>query len=161
MDRTTWTDNKILMKKLWPRWKPDEALAALLNARWSHLRQDKLREAIENHRFERDSTPDIAAIQSAYAKMTQTERDASVGEAEVQRTRAQAVPGLSAAEIEEWDAWADKVLATATAAEIAAVRERIGGLLGLQSRRMLSVAVDHCRKNPRAPLRPAPIQGKV
>jgi hypothetical protein len=148
MDRVTWNDNKSLMVKLWPRWKPDEALAALLNARWSHLRQDKLRECIENHRFERDSSPDVSAIQAAYARVTQGDRDASVGEAEVQRTRAQQPEAITPAEGDAWDRHVERVLATATADEIARCRERLPWLT-LSNRRMLGLAVEYCRLHPK------------
>ena len=148
MDKITWPDNKVFMCKLWPRWKPDENLAALLNARWSHLRQDKLRECIENHRFERDSTPDIAAIQKAYGALTGASELASAADREVDRTRADATQPMTAAEEAAWDAHVERILATASAEEIAAVRERLT-FLPMSSRRMLGLAVEYCRKNPR------------
>lgn len=148
MDRVTWPDNKVLMCKLWPKWKPDEALASLLNARWSHLRQDKLRECIENHRFDRDASPDIATIQKAYAAMTGASEHAVAAEAEVERTRAQAIPGLTPAEEAAWDRDVERILATATSEEIAAVRARLP-FISLTNRRTLGLAVEHCRKNPK------------
>lgn len=148
MDKITWPDNKVLMCKLWPKWKPDEHLAALLNSRWSHLRQDKLRECIENHRFERDSTPDIAAIQKAYGAMTGATEVAAAADREVERTRADATQPMTAKEEAAWDAHVERILATASAEEIAAVRERLT-FLPMSSRRMLGLAVEYCRQNPR------------
>lgn len=148
MDRMTWADNKVFMCKLWPKWKPDEHLAALLNSRWSHFRQDKLRECIENHRFERDSTPDIAAIQKAYGAMTGAAEAAVAGEREVQRTRADLPQPLTPAEQAAWDADVDRILASASADEVAAVKRRMT-FVPLSSRRMLAAAIEYCRENPR------------
>jgi phosphoserine aminotransferase len=55
------------------------------------------------------------------------------------------VQPLTDAEVADWDAWAEDVLATATPAEIDAVRQRMP--VG-ESRRVLAVAVDYCRRNP-------------
>lgn len=153
MSAVTWNDNKVLLKNLWPGWKPDETLADLLNARWSQLRQDKLRECIQNHRFERDSSPDISAIHKAYARITQGERDASVAEVEVARTQAERIEGPSPEELAAWDRYADEIIASATPDEIARCKERFQWL-DLDNRRMLGDCIAYIRKHPTRPARP-------
>ena len=147
MQTITWMDNRTLMGELWPKWTLEPELSRLLNERWGSLHQDKLRDCIRQHRLERDTKPDIAAIHKAYcAIMPQAD---VVARSDVQHTRrnANAVQGPTPAEIEEWDAWAAEVLKTATQAEIDAARERVG--VGVLSDRVLAVAVDYCRNTPR------------
>ena len=146
MQTITWMDNRNLMGELWPKWTLEPELSRLLNERWGSLHQDKLRDCIRQHRLERDTKPDIASIHKAYcAIMPQSD---VVARSDVQHTRmnANAVQGPTPQEYAEWDAWAVKVLSTATSAEIDAARERIG--VGVQSDRVLAVLVDYCRNTP-------------
>lgn len=147
MQTITWMDNRTLMGELWPKWTLEPELSRLLNERWGSLHQDKLRDCIRQHRLERDTKPDIAAIHKAYcAIMPQAD---VVARNDVQHTRmnANAVQGPTPQEYAEWDAWAVEVLKTATQAEIDAARERIG--VGVQSDRVLAVLVDYCRNTPK------------
>ena len=147
MQTITWMDNRTLMGELWPKWTLEPELSRLLNERWGSLHQDKLRDCIRQHRLERDTKPDIAAIHKAYcAIMPQAD---VVARSDVQHTRknASAVQGPNPQEYAEWDAWAAEVLKTATQAEIDAARERVG--VGVHSDRVLAVLVDYCRNTPR------------
>ena len=147
MQTITWMDNRTLMGELWPKWTLEPELSRLLCEKWGSLHQDKLRDCIRQHRLERDTKPDIAAIHKAYcAIMPQAD---VVARSDVQHTRrnANAVQGPTTAEIDEWDAWAAEVLKTATQAEIDAARERVG--VGVHSDRVLAVLVDYCRNTPR------------
>ena len=74
MSYVTWADNVRLLATLWPTWKPAEALAALLYARWSQLDQDKLRTCISENRLRREYYPWISEIQAHYDDMTQTDK---------------------------------------------------------------------------------------
>jgi hypothetical protein len=139
-------DNRNLMGELWPKWTLEPELSRLLNERWGSLHQDKLRDCIRQHRLERDTKPDIASIHKSYcAIMPQAD---VVARNDVQHTRmnANAVQGPTLQDYADWDAWAVKVLSTATSAEIDAARERIG--VGVQSDRVLAVLVDYCRNTP-------------
>ena len=140
-------ETKRLMHSLWPKWKADEEVGRLLNERWAHLHQDKLRECIRNHRFVREVKPDITAIHAAYCKVTGESAASTEAAAEIARTRREsfAVAGPSPAELEDWGRWAEDILATASEQEIVAARERTG-ITGA-NRRILAVAVDHCRRN--------------
>lgn len=144
-----WADNKRHMMSLWPRWKPTPEESTLLNNRWGELRQDVLRTCIDNNRLRRSKTPDIAAIHQEYCRVTGAGTKPVTGlPSDVERTRRElstCVPP-SDDELAAWDAWAEEVLATATPAEIDAVRERMP--VG-ETRRVLAIAVDYCRRNPR------------
>ena len=138
-------ETKRLMQRLWPKWKADDELGKILNERWGQLHQDKLREAMRQHRLVRNVTPDITAIHKAYCKITGITENGYDGRQDAVKTRMQAVTEPTQQELEEWDAWAAQVLSTATEREIAAVKERLG--LEPQTDRVLAVAVDHCRRN--------------
>lgn len=146
METITWNDNKILMGKLWPRWQPSPEAASILNRKWGSLHQDKLRDCIEQHRLERDTKPDIAAIHKAYCAITPAAAEMA-GRSEVAVTRriASELQGPTAQDYAEWDAWAKRILATATPQEIKAAQERLG--ISPDTDRVLAVAIDHCRKN--------------
>ena len=147
METITWNDNKILMGKLWPRWQPSPEEASILNRKWGSLHQDKLRDCIEQHKLVRSSRPDIAAIHKAYCAITPAAAEiAGRSEVEMTRRNASALQGPTAEEYADWDRWAEKVLKTATPAEIAAAKERVG--VNCETRRVLAVAVDFCRANP-------------
>ena len=147
MEKITWNDNKILMGKLWPRWQPSLEEASILNRKWGSLHQDKLRDCIEQHKLVRSSRPDIAAIHKAYCAITPAAADiAGRSEVEMTRRNASALQAPTAEEYADWDRWAEKVLKTATPAEIAAAKERLG--ISPDTRRVLAVAVDFCRANP-------------
>ena len=147
METITWIDNKKLMAELWPAWKPSQAEAGLMNRRWGELHQDKLRDCIEQHRLERDGKPDLSTIHKAYCKIKGDPITSMEGASDVSRTRRElsACVPPSDQELAEWDAWANEVLATATPAEIDAVRQRMP--VG-ETRRVLAIAVDYCRRNP-------------
>jgi hypothetical protein len=145
---TTWIDNKIYLCKLWPKYKPTPEEGELLNERWGSLKQDILRECIKQHRLERNHVPDLTAIHKAYCKMTQQHGATNDGQVAVQRTQrefASCVPPTDR-ELQEWDEWAEVVLATATAQEIDRAKARLG--VSVNTRRVLAVAVDYCRKHP-------------
>jgi len=147
METITWNDNKILMGKLWPRWAPSPEEASILNRKWGSLHQDKLRDCIEQHKLVRNSKPDISAIHKAYCAITPAAAEiAGRSEVDITRRNASAMQGPTPQEYAEWDAWAVKVLSTATSAEIDAARKRIG--VGVQSDRVLAVLVDYCRNTP-------------
>ena len=151
-DHEAFLETKKLMHRLWPKWKADEELAALLNGRWVHLDQDKLRECIRSHRFERNTVPDVTAIHKAYCRIT----GANYAEVQSPKPRLYTVEtGPNEQEIADWQSWADDLLATATATELANCRERLG-LLSLHTdtpsrRRLAAVAIEYCRKNPQMP----------
>lgn len=147
-DPITWNDNKRLMASLWSKWKPTPEQGSLLNERWSSLHQDKLNECIKQHRLERNHVPDLTAIHKAYCKMTQQHGTTNEGQVAVQRTQrefASCVPPTDR-ELQEWDEWAEDVLATATPKEIDSAKARLG--VSVNTRRVLAVAVDYCRKHP-------------
>jgi hypothetical protein len=130
-DQVSWADNQKLMATLWPKWRLEPALASVIHEKWSQLHQDKLRDCIRQHRLERDSKPDIAAIHKRYCAIT---------------GQADRCMGPTPEELEEWEAWAEELLATASDAEIREVHERLG--LTFTARRFLAIAVEYCRKNP-------------
>jgi hypothetical protein len=153
METITWNDNKILMAKLWPKWKPSPEEASILNRTWGSLHQDKLRDCIEQHRLKRDARPDISAIHKAYCAIIPPAAEV-VGRSEVLTTRKNAIAlqGPTEQEIADWQEWADRLVATVTPDEFAECRERLG-LMSLQAntpsqRRLTAVAVEYCRKNP-------------
>jgi len=145
MDKVTWQENRALMGELWPRWRLEPSLSRLIDKKWGQLHQDKLRDCIEQHRLERDTTPDISAIHKQYCKITggQWEEDS---QREVNRTRAEFVQGPSPHELADWEADAERILATAGPHEIAAAQERMG--LHVTQRRIIALMVEWCRQNP-------------
>ena len=145
MDPITWADNKRHMAELWPRWKPTDAEANLVNSRWCNLHQDKLRACIDNNRLKRSRVPDIAAIHQEYCKVT---GHGNPGQHQVERTRQyiQDIQGPTEAELEAWDHWAEHVMSTATQAEIDACSDRLG--VNPEHPRLIATMVDYCRKNP-------------
>jgi hypothetical protein len=156
MQTITWMDNRNLMGELWPKWMLEPELSRLLNERWGSLHQDKLRECIRQHRLERDTKPDIAAIHKAYCLIVPQAAEV-VGRSEVLTTRKNAIAlqGPTEREVADWQEWADRLVATVTSEEFAECRERLG-LMSLQAntpsqRRLTAVAVEYCRKNPATP----------
>ena len=146
METITWNDNKILMGKLWPRWQPSPEEASILNRKWGSLHQDKLRECIRQHRLERDTKPDVAAIHKAYCAIVPQADVLARGEVVQTRRDATSLQGPTAQDYADWDAWAKGVLSTATRQEIEAAQERLG--ISPDTHRVLAVAIDYCRKNP-------------
>ena len=145
MDKVTWQENRALMGELWPKWRLEPSLSRLIDKKWGQLHQDKLRDCIEQHRLERDTTPDISAIHKQYCKITggQWEEDS---QREVNRTRADFVQGPLPHELAQWEADAERILATAGPHEIAAAQERMG--LHVTQRRIIALMVEWCRQNP-------------
>jgi hypothetical protein len=146
MDSTGFMDNMALMEALWPKFTMEKEVRDIVYEKWQHFHQDKLRDCIRQHRLERDSKPDIAAIHKRYCAISGQDRTTPVMDARRTRREANAIAGPSTAELEAWDHWAEDILATATPEEIATVRERVS--LTLSAPRILAVAVDWHRKNP-------------
>jgi hypothetical protein len=143
-DKPTWNDNKRLMAALWPKWKPSDAEGRILNERWGSLHQDILRTIIEGHRLVRQAVPDLTRIHSEYCERTTHLRPA-VGRPP--EARFVSVQGPSQAEEEEFQRWAEKTVAEASAEEIQAVRRRFD--MALDSPKALACAIDYCREHPR------------
>ena len=144
MNQITWQDNRALMGELWPKWRLEPSLSRLIDKKWGQLHQDKLRECIEQHRLERDSSPDISAIHKQYCKITGTTDNGYDGRQDAVRTRNETVSGPTQQEYEEWDEWAAGIMATATEDEIETAKERYG----VKTDRLLAVAIDHMRRKP-------------
>ena len=147
-DEATWPTNKILMTKLWPKWKPTPEQANLLNERWGQLKQDILRECIRNNAMQSRREPHIAAIHRAYCKATAVPANAAESH-EVERTRRSLSDCQRPSEdhYAEWDAWANELLANATREEIAEVTERLG--VKPATNRILAVMVEYARTHKR------------
>ena len=139
-------ETKRLMQRLWPKWKADEELGRLLNERWGQLHQDKLRDAVRQHRFVRNVTPDITAIHKEYCKISGEDAGTHERNHEIRRTQRarEEWAGPSPAEREADEQWAREILATATASEIRQVRESVG--LNLKNDLWLAVAIDRMRR---------------
>lgn len=139
-------ETKRLMQRLWPKWKADEELGRLLNERWGQLHQDKLRDAVRQHRFVRNVTPDITAIHKEYCKISGEDAGTHERNHEIRRTQRarEEWAGPSPAEREADEQWAKEILATATASEIRQVRESVG--LNLKNDLWLAVAIDRMRR---------------
>ena len=69
-DEITWPTNKRLMASLWPKWRPTDEQARLLNDRWGLLHQDTLRKCIEDNAMQSRREPSVSAINRAYCKLT-------------------------------------------------------------------------------------------
>jgi hypothetical protein len=141
-DQITWADNKRYMGSLWPRWKPTEAEAGLINSRWCHLDQEKLRLCMDNNRLKRSRVPDLAAIHQEYCKIT---GHGNPGQHVVERTKRyiDETRGPTEAETAAWEREADEILATATPEEIKAAKEHYG--IDPQTNRVLSLMVQTLR----------------
>jgi hypothetical protein len=139
-------ETKRLMQRLWPKWKADEELGRLLNERWGQLHQDKLRDAVRQHRLVRNVTPDITAIHKEYCKISGEDAGTHERNHEIRRTQRarEEWAGPSPAEREADEQWAKEILATATASEIRQVRESVG--LNLKNDLWLAVAIDRMRR---------------
>lgn len=139
-------ETKRLMQRLWPKWKADEELGRLLNERWGQLHQDKLRDAVRQHRLVRNVTPDITAIHKEYCKISGEDAGTHERNHEIRRTQRarEEWAGPSPAEREADQQWAREILSTATASEIREVRESVG--LNLKNDLWLAVAIDRMRR---------------
>jgi hypothetical protein len=139
-------ETKRLMQRLWPKWKADEELGRLLNERWGQLHQDKLRDAVRQHRLVRNVTPDITAIHKEYCKISGEDAGTHERNHEIRRTQRarEEWAGPSPAEREADEQWAKEILSTATASEIRQVRESVG--LNLKNDLWLAVAIDRMRR---------------
>lgn len=146
MTTPTFLENMALVAELWPKFQMDKALRDIVYEKWQALHQDKLRDCIRQHRLERDSKPDIAAIHRRYCAITGQDRPTNIPDASRTRRQADRCMGPTPEELEEWEAWAEELLATASDAEIREVHERLG--LTFTARRFLAIAVEYCRKNP-------------
>lgn len=143
-----WYETWQLILGLWPDWKPTPQTVTWLWERWQNLSQDKLRDAVKQHRMEpsaeKAGRPVYNRINDLYI-----ERTAPAPLPLKERSFKDTARPLSDEELREWDAWAARVLFTATPSEIADARERIG--VTLKKDRYLAVAIDYCRNNPIAP----------
>ena len=146
MTTPTFLENMALVAELWPKFQMDKALRDIVYEKWQALHQDKLLDCIRQHRLERDSKPDIAAIHKRYCAITGQDRPTNIPDASRTRRQAARCMGPTPEELEEWEAWAEELLATASDAEIREVHERLG--LTFTARRFLAIAVEYCRKNP-------------
>ena len=142
-DPITWADNKRYMVSLWPKWKPTDAEAGLINSRWCHLDQAKLRLCMDNNRLKRSRVPDLAAIHQEYCKIT---GHGNPGQHVVERTKQYIndTRGPSEAETAAWEREAKAILATATPEEIKAAKARFG--IEPTSDRVLSLMVQMNRE---------------
>ena len=146
MTTPTFLENMALMESLWPKFTMEKEVRDIVYEKWQHFHQDKLRDCIRQHRLERDSKPDIAAIHKRYCAITGQDRPTNIPDVSRTRRQADRCMGPTPEELEEWEAWAEELLATASDAEIRDVHERLG--LTFTARRFLAIAVEYCRKNP-------------
>ena len=148
MNTHTFNDNMALIEELWPKYRMEPSLRSIIVEKWGGLHQDKLRECIRQHRLERDTKPDVAAIHKAYCRITGTDTGSDVSQREIARTRQQAeeTKGPTEAEIEAWDYWAEAIISSATTSELKEIRERFN--LEPTHRRYLACMVDYIRKHP-------------
>ena len=148
MNPINFTDNMALIEELWPKYRMEPSLRSIIVEKWGGLHQDKLRECIRQHRLERDTKPDVAAIHKAYCRITGVDTGSDVSQREIARTRRQAeeTKGPTEAEIEAWDYWAEAIISSATNSELKEIRERFN--LEPTHRRYLACMVDYIRKHP-------------
>jgi hypothetical protein len=148
MNTHTFNDNMALIEELWPKYRMEPSLRSIIVEKWGSLHQDKLRECIRQHRLERDTKPDVAAIHKAYCRITGVDTGSDVSQREIARTRRQAeeTQGPTEAEIQAWDYWAEAIINSATNSELKEIRERFN--LEPTHRRYLACMVDYIRKHP-------------
>lgn len=148
MNTHTFNDNMALIEELWPKYRMEPSLRSIIVERWGSLHQDKLRECIRQHRLERDTKPDVAAIHKAYCRITGVDTGSDVSQREIARTRRQAeeTKGPTEAEIQAWDYWAEAIISSATNSELKEIRERFN--LEPTHRRYLACMLDYIRKHP-------------
>ena len=148
MNTHTFNDNMALIEELWPKYRMEPSLRSIIVERWGSLHQDKLRECIRQHRLERDTKPDVAAIHKAYCRITGVDTGSDVSQREIARTRRQAeeTKGPTEAEIQAWDYWAEAIISSATNSELKEIRERFN--LEPTHRRYLACMLDYVRKHP-------------
>jgi hypothetical protein len=146
MNQRTFQDNLKFMGELWPKWRLEPALLRLLHQKWGQLHQDKLHDVIEQHRLEREVTPDITAIHKAYCRVTGVREESDAASREITRTKRDLdrCQPIDDRELLEWEEWAEGVLATAGASEVAAAKAHYG--LNAGTRRVLAIMVDEYRK---------------
>ncbi|WP_353269217.1 hypothetical protein, partial [Gemmatimonas sp.] len=111
MTTPTFLENMALVAELWPKFQMDKALRDIVYEKWQALHQDKLRDCIRQHRLERDSKPDIAAIHKRYCAITGQDRPTNIPDASRTRRQADRCMGPTPEELEEWEAWAEELLA--------------------------------------------------
>ena len=148
MNTHTFNDNMALIEELWPKYRMEPSLRSIIVERWGSLHQDKLRECIRQHRLERDTKPDVAAIHKAYCRITGVDTGSDVSQREIARTRRQAeeTKGPTEAEIQAWDYWAEAIISSATTSELKEIRERFN--LEPTHRRYIACMLDYIRKHP-------------
>lgn len=134
---TDFLETKRMMRKLWPKWVCPPELGATLNAAWAKRDQATMRECIGRHRLVREYTPDVTAIDSAYLA-------ARRAAAPTQYVQASTVDQQSV------QAWADRVVSSATPEEIAYCQSRLR-LLKIKTdtptqRRMAAAAIEWVRQ---------------
>jgi hypothetical protein len=143
-----WYETWKMVLGLWPEWKPTPATIHWLTERWNALHQDKLQDAIKQHRMEASAEkagrPVYNRIQELYVERTMPMQQ----QRKVQAIIKTAQP-LSPEDARAWDKWAASIMATVTPAEIRAAQDRLG--ITLTNERILATAIDYCRKTPPIP----------
>jgi hypothetical protein len=159
-EKPTWNDTWQMIRGLWTEWDPTPQTTKWLWERWMPLHQDKLMDAVKQHRMEaaseKSNRPVFNRINDLYIERTVQQQ--LVVHTRVEKEKIQP---LSDNDFKAWDIWAAKVMATATAEEIKAAQESVG-LLSITTQRVLAIAVDlyreknltKSRKIPPRPLAP-------
>jgi hypothetical protein len=127
---------------LWPEWKPTPQTIKWLWDRWEGLYQDKLQDAIKQHRMEaaaeKAGRPVYNRINDLYIERTQQKQML----VQTRKVIDRAQPPTDA-ELAEWDRWAAEIMITATPEEIRLARQRFPFL---NRERTLAIAVDFLRR---------------
>lgn len=136
----TYQQSWAMIRNLWPDWEPNTTTINLCFERWNQLHQDQLQEAIKAHKWEAGGQykePKIHRIMEIYGQRTSKEWAVSVpGQREWK------CEGPTQEELDEWDRWADDVLADVTEDELSEAHE----LIPSKNKRTLACAVDFVRK---------------
>jgi hypothetical protein len=144
-DKPSYASTWALIRNLWDTWEPNDTISSLCLQRWGQLHQDILQECVRLHKMEASGQyrePKVHRIMDLYAERTTKEyTHTRTMEAIVDR-------GPSQAELDDWDKWAEDVLADVTDDEIRRASERLTFIGKLNNKRILAVAVDFVRSNP-------------
>jgi hypothetical protein len=139
-EQKTYTQSWAMLRNLWPDWEPNQTTINLCFERWSKIHQDHLQEAIKQHKWEAGGQykePKIHRIMDIYAM--RTSKEWAVSEPGQNTWKCE---GPTKEELEEWDRWADDVLADVTEEEV----KEANALYPMKTKRFLAVAVDFIRK---------------
>lgn len=136
----TYQQSWAMIRNLWPDWEPNTTVVNLCFERWSKIHQDHLQESIKQHKWEpggQYKEPKIHRIMDIYAM--RTSKEWAVSEPGQNTWKCE---GPTKEELEEWDRWADDVLADVTEEEV----KEANALYPMKTKRFLAVAVDFIRK---------------